>query len=130
MKKFDNFKSNLRVLEKAKDEDISNDFIKSGIIDKFYIQFELAWKTMKDFLKYEGASEAKTGSPRDIIKVAYKFYDFVDEEKWLGMLADRNDTAHIYDGEAADWLVDKILNSYIGCFKEMEAFLDERYPKE
>ena len=46
------------------------------------------------------------------------------------MLADRNDTAHIYDGEAADRLVDKILNSYIGCFKEMEAFLDERYPKE
>ncbi len=127
MKKFENFKSNLRVLEKAKEEDLSNDFIKSGIIDKFYIQFELSWKTMKDFLKYEGVSEAKTGSPRDIIKAAYRFYGFVDEEKWLGMLTDRNDTAHIYDGEAADRLVDKILNTYIGCFKEMEAFLDERY---
>ncbi len=129
MKKFENFKSNLRVLEKAKDEDLSNDFIKSGIIDKFYIQFELSWKTMKDFLKYEGVSEAKTGSPRDIIKAAYKYYEFVDEEKWLGMLADRNDTAYIYDGEAADRLVDKILNSYIGCFKDMEVFLDERYGK-
>lgn len=53
----------------------------------------------------------------------------VDEEKWLGMLADRNDTAYIYDGEAADRLVDKILNSYIGCFKDMEVFLDERYGK-
>lgn len=127
MKKFENFKSNLRILEKAKNEDLSNDFIKSGIIDKFYIQFELSWKTMKDFLKYEGVSEAKTGSPRDIIKAAYKYYEFVDEEKWLGMLADRNDTAHIYDGEAADRLVDKILNSYIGCFKEMEVFLDGRY---
>lgn len=127
MKKFENFKSNLRVLEKAKEEDLSNDFIKSGIIDKFYIQFELSWKTMKDFLKYEGVSEAKTGSPRDIIKAAYRFYGFVDEEKWLGMLTDRNDTTHIYDGEAADRLVDKILNTYIGCFKEMEAFLDERY---
>ena len=127
MKKFENFKSNLRILEKAKNEDLSNDFIKSGIIDKFYIQFELSWKTMKDFLKYEGVSEAKTGSPRDIIKAAYKYYEFVDEEKWLGMLADRNDTAHIYDGEAADRLVDKILNSYIGCFKDMEVFLNERY---
>ena len=127
MKKFENFKSNLRVLERAKAEDLSNDFIKSGIIDKFYIQFELSWKALKDYLKYEGVSEAKTGSPRDIIKAAYKYYGFVDEEKWLGMLADTNDTAHIYDAEAADRLVEKILDSYIGCFKEMEVFLDERY---
>lgn len=45
------------------------------------------------------------------------------------MLTDRNDTVHIYDGEAADRLVYKILDSYIGCFKEMEVFLDERYGK-
>ena len=43
MKKYENFKSNLRVLESAEKEDLSNEFIKSGIIDKFYIQFELAW---------------------------------------------------------------------------------------
>ena len=114
MKKYENFKSNLHILENAGKEDLSNEFIKSGIIDKFSIQFELAWKSMKDFLKYEGVSEAKTGSPRDIIKAAYKYYGFIDEEKWLGMLSDRNDTAHIYDGGAADRLVGKILNSYIG----------------
>ena len=127
MKKFENYKSNLRILESAEKEDLSNEFIKSGIIDKFYIQFELAWKTMKDFLKYEGVSEAKTGFPREIIKAAYKSYGFMDEEKWLGMLSDRNDTAHIYDGDAADRLVEKILTSYIGEFKEMERFFNERY---
>ena len=127
MKKYENFKSNLRVLESAENEDLSNEFIKSGIIDKFYIQFELAWKAIKDFLKYEGVSEAKTGSPREIMMAAYKYYGFVDEVKWLGMLSDRNDTAHIYDGDAADRLIEKILNSYIGEFKEMESYFDERY---
>ena len=127
MKKFDNFKSNLRILEKAQDEDITNEFIKSGIIDKFYIQFELAWKTMKEYLKYEGIVEAKTGSPRDIIKAAYKFYEFMNEDNWISMLNERNDTAHIYDGDAADRLVEKILNSYIDEVKKMEIYIEERY---
>lgn len=44
MKKFDNFVSYVGVLAKAKDEDLENEFIISGIIDKFSIQFELGWK--------------------------------------------------------------------------------------
>ena len=39
MKKFDNFISNLDVLERAENEDLNNEFILSGIIDKFFIQF-------------------------------------------------------------------------------------------
>ena len=35
MKKFDNFISNLNVLEKAENEDLNNEFVISGIIDKF-----------------------------------------------------------------------------------------------
>ncbi len=127
MKKFENFKSNLRILENAENEDLSNEFIKSGIIDKFYIQFELAWKVMKEYLKDEGVAGAATGSPRNIIKEAYKICGFVNEDIWLEMLKDRNDTAHIYDKEVADRLVDKILNSYIKAFKVMEAYFEERY---
>ena len=44
MKKFDNFISNLNVLEKAENEDLENEFVISGIIDKFFIQFELSMK--------------------------------------------------------------------------------------
>ena len=130
MKKLDNYSSNLRVLEKAKDEDITNEFIKSGIIDKFYIQFELAWKTLKEYLKYEGVKEAATGSPRDIIKAAYRYYGCIEEEKWLDMLSERNDTAHIYNKEAADRLVNKILDEYVAEFGELESFLQGRYGDE
>ena len=41
MKKFDHFKSNLNVLALADQEDLTNEFIIGGIIDKFFIQFEL-----------------------------------------------------------------------------------------
>lgn len=48
MKKFEHFKSNLKVLVTAENEDLSNEFIVGGIIDKFFVQFELGWKVLKE----------------------------------------------------------------------------------
>ena len=41
MKKFDNYKSNLAVLSRAGEQDLTNEFIIGGIIVKFSLQFEL-----------------------------------------------------------------------------------------
>ncbi|HIS63414.1 MAG TPA: nucleotidyltransferase substrate binding protein [Candidatus Scybalomonas excrementigallinarum] len=127
MKKFDNFVSHIDVLAKAKDEDLENEFIISGIIDKFSIQFELGWKVLKELLKYEGRSVANTGSPREILKASYAVYDFIEEDVWLSMLKSRNDLTHIYDGNAARQLVDKILDSYIPAFLKMKDGVLEYY---
>ena len=86
MKKFDNYQSNLRVLETAKEQDLDNEFIVSGIIDKFFVQFELGWKVLKELLTYEGAASAGSGSPREIIKQAFRFYPCIEEDVWLSML--------------------------------------------
>lgn len=127
MKKFENFVSNLQVLSRAQKEDLNNEFIISGIIDKFFIQFELGWKVLKELLKYEGRKEANTGSPREIIKVAYTIYDFIDEDVWISMLKSRNDMTHIYNGEAARELVNDILNVYIPNFLKMKDEILLRY---
>lgn len=127
MKKFDNYKSNLTILSKAHNEDLENEFIISGIIDKFFIQFELAWKVLKELLRYEGNSIANTGSPREIIKAAYAVYEFIDEAVWLSMLKERNNMTHIYDGNAAKELVDKIIEQYIPTFNLMEEKIESRY---
>ena len=127
MKKFENYSSNLSVLSRAGEEDLSNEFIISGIIDKFFIQFELGWKVLKELLRYEGKSVAGTGSPREIIKAAYAVYDFMDEERWLLMLKSRNDMTHIYDGSAALELVERILNDFIPEFQRMQTEIKKRY---
>ena len=127
MKKFDNYKSNLAILSKANNEDLENEFIISGIIDKFFIQFELAWKVLKELLRYEGNSVANTGSPREIIKAAYAVYEFIDEKVWLSMLKQRNDMTHIYDGNAAKELVRNIINEYIPTFYLMQKEIEIRY---
>ena len=127
MKKYENYVSHLRVLERAGQERLDNEFIVSGIIDKFSIQFELWWKLLKELLAYEGSSVAKTGSPRSIIKEAYAVYPFFDGELWLDMLKDRNDMAHIYDGSAATELVGRILRTYIPQFLKLEEELNIKY---
>ena len=127
MKKYENFANNLSVLSRANGEDLTNEFIIGGIIDKFFIQFELGWKLWKELLKYEGVAKAATGSPREIIKEAYKYFDFMDAEIWLDMLKSRNDMTHIYNGKQARALVDTIIKEYIPEFQKMQQNLLKMY---
>ena len=127
MKKFENYKSNLAVLSRAYKEDLENEFIISGIIDKFFIQFELSWKVLKELLRYEGRSIANTGSPREIIKATYAIYEFIDESVWLDMLQKRNNMTHIYDGNEAKTLVEIILKQYIPAFIKLSEEIEEKY---
>ena len=46
MKKYENFASALANLEDAPNQDLSNDFVQSGLINKFNLQFELSWKLL------------------------------------------------------------------------------------
>jgi nucleotidyltransferase substrate binding protein (TIGR01987 family) len=130
MKKFDQYVRHLQVFCRAEQEDVTNEFIVSGIIDKFYIQFELGGKVLKELLRYEGANQAATGSPREIIKTAYAYFHFMEEDVWLEMLRDRNDATHIYNEEAAQQLVEKILHQYIGVFVSLEQQIRARYGDE
>ncbi len=88
MKKFDNYSSALETLRRSKDQDLENEFVQGGIIARFSLQFELGWKLLKELMKYEGDRVAATGSPREIIKAAYAYYDWMDEENWSHMLRD------------------------------------------
>lgn len=125
-----NYKANLSVLRQAPEQDLHNEFILSGIIDKFAMQFELSWKLLRKALEYEGRLDAATGSPRGIIKAAYDAYDFLDEGIWLRMLDDRNAAEHVYDEALARRLVDDIISTYIAAFDDLLANLERLYPAE
>ena len=127
MKKLDHYRANLEVLSKAGQQDLENEIVIGGIIDKFMIQFELGWKVLKELLQYEGRSEARSGSPREILKTAFQVYDFVDEDLWIAMLRDRNNMSHIYDGHAARRLALTIIDAYIPAFQRMEREIVKRY---
>lgn len=47
MRKYENCAAALQVLSKASEQDLENEFVRSGVIDKFSLQFELGRKLLK-----------------------------------------------------------------------------------
>jgi len=64
---FENALERLKEGINEKDSDIVID----GILHRFEFTFELAWKTLKDYLEYQGIV-SKIGSPREIIQEGFK----------------------------------------------------------
>ncbi len=127
MKKYENYVAAFDVLRRAPEQDLTNDFVQSGIIDKFAVQFELGWKLLKRLLAYEGEPAAATGSPCDVLKAASAIYDFMDEDVWLSMLRDRNKMMHIYDANEAASLLKATLERYLPEFERLQEGLLARY---
>lgn len=130
MSKFEGYRANLVVLRRAPDQDLNNEFIQSGIIYKFVMQFELSWRLLYKTLEHEGKMSAVTCSPRGVIKSAYATYDFIDEDAWLSMLNDRNASEHVYDSALAERLVTVILDRYIPEFEKLLSCLIDLYGEE
>ena len=100
-----------------------NEIVVDATIHRFEFTFELAWKTMKDYLEYQGIVES-IGSPREIIKLSFKHNLIDDGEKWIEMMLARNSLAHIYDEQTSRIIYINIKNNYVellGKFaKELE----------
>lgn len=74
--------------------------------------------------------EAKTGSPREIIKLAYRERLINDEELWINMLKDRNDAAHHYKNSAAVLYMGRITDRYMDVIKKLIHTLSDFIPAE
>ena len=60
--------------------------IRLGIVGIYRITFEQSWKMMKEILENHGYEEGATGSPKIILKTAYKAGMIKDEKLWLRAL--------------------------------------------
>lgn len=121
MKKFEQMKRQYASLRGYLDEtDLSDKNISATTAD-FDRLFELAWKTMKVYL-YEDLAiyEAKTASPREILKLAAAQELLSDDLLWFQMLKDRNDDSHIYRKADAVIYMSKIASRYL---PEMERLI-------
>ena len=62
----------------------------TGLVGLYEICFEQSWKMMKEILEMHGFEEGATGSPKIILKTAYKAGMIKDETLWLQGLQARN----------------------------------------
>lgn len=119
------YKNALTKLEEALSEDIkelpenTKQIIIDGVLHRFEFTFELAWKTMKDYLEYMGITE-KTGSPRENIQAAFKQGIIEDGETWIAIMLSRNELSHLYDEQTSRKIYNDIKNKYLLEFKKLE----------
>lgn len=100
------------------------EFIIDGILHRFEFTFELAWKTMKDYLEYMGVTQ-KIESTRETIQSGFKQGIIEDGEMWINMMLARNSLAHIYDEEESRKVYKKIKEEYIFLLQNMKEKFDE-----
>lgn len=120
MKKYENF---LHALDNLQDiylyEEPYSNVILTGMVGLFEVCFEQSWKAMKEILEDNGYDESKTGSPKQILKLAYQARMISDEELWLDALVSRNNVSHSYNQGIALDIVKKTKTQYVTLFEKL-----------
>ena len=116
-RKEDFLKALYRLEEATKEKETQ--IVIDGVLHRFEFTFELAWKTLKDYLEYMGIVE-KTGSPREVIKSAYAQGIIQEGEQWINMMLARNSLSHLYDEEASREIYDDIKSTYLKLLEQLK----------
>lgn len=82
---------------------------------------------MKEILENSGYSEGATGSPRAILKTAYKAGMINDEEMWLDALISRNNVAHAYNKSIAMDIIHQTKDRYYDMFVRLQNTIDQHW---
>lgn len=128
MKKYENFKSALKNLKDiySYEEPYGNVEI-AGMVGLYEICFEQAQKAMKEILENQGYAEGATGSPRTILKTAYKAGMIDDEGMWLDALVSRNNVAHAYNAAIAMDIINQTKDRYYDMFFKLSQNIEENW---
>ena len=95
---------------------------RAGLVQIFELAFELAWKTLKDLLFYEGYDET---TPRDVLRTAFPagYLSEAAAETALDALGKRHLLSHTYDEKLAEMAVGLIRERYTPMLLELLATL-------
>ena len=126
IQRFENFqKANSNLLETAdclKQYGL-NKIYTMALIQTFEMSFELAWKTMKDYLEYYGTP---VENPRSTIKEAFAQKLITDGQLWIEMMEARNKTSHTYKETFARQTAECILKTYIPLLNDLEKVFESK----
>ena len=110
--------------EKSLEDEILDEMIKEGLIQRFEYTHELAWNVMKDYAEYQG--NANIGGSRDASREAFQLKLITNGHIWMDMITSRNKTSHTYNEETANEIYDKILKEYYPAFIEFKDTMEEK----
>jgi nucleotidyltransferase substrate binding protein (TIGR01987 family) len=121
-----NFERALRLLREAMAEgpEALNQLEKEGVIQRFEYCFELAWKTVKDYMETSGVV-FDVVMPRQVIKEAFAAKVLNDGATWIAMLDHRNLLSHTYNPVVFEQAVAAIHQRYLPQLEQLHTFLQQ-----
>ena len=132
IQRFQNFSRAFILLRSALEEKEIEEFSEleqEGIIQRFEYSFELAWKTLKDYLEYSGLT-LKESTPRNVLKEAAASGIFnsagIAPDVFLDMLLARNALSHTYDFEKFKIVLQKAKPQFLGELEKLYQFFLEK----
>ncbi|MCF8224742.1 MAG: nucleotidyltransferase substrate binding protein [Bacteroidales bacterium] len=111
-KAFSNLQNGVQLAKEKKLSELEG----QGLIQAFEFTFELAWKTLKDYLEF---NSVQATFPRDVIKNAFQYTIIDDGDLWMDMLEKRNLMAHTYDETKAQLAQELIITKYYKQFEQL-----------
>lgn len=127
--RFDNLQRayrRLRSMLELAAQDPDSDVIRMAVIKAYEFTFELSWKTLKDYLSYNGI-DARL--PREAIKQAFATGLLIDGQLWIDMLEERNLMAHTDDDARAKAAVTQIQTRYLAGLDQLHSLLSSKLEK-
>lgn len=127
--RFNNFEKAFNLLKSVFEEKEINELSlleQEGVVQRFEYTYELAWKTLKDYLEYNGSLNNIDISPRNIFKEAYSAKIINSQDEFIDMMLSRNLLSHTYDFIKFKEIINKIKNNYLKILNELYSFFLER----
>ena len=126
--RFENFERGFLLLRSAlegRTVDQLNQLEQEGVVQRFEYTFELAWKTLKDYLENAGVTLDQI-TPRSVIKAAFAAKLIDDGQAWIDMLTHRNLMSHTYDCAKFQEVVAALKDRYLAKLEEMYLLLKKQ----
>ncbi len=122
--RFNNFKKALVKLSEAVDQDFTSlsELEVEGLIQRFEYTYELAWKTMQDYLRINGYQEIS--GPTPVLEQALQAGIIKDGDGWKRMKKSRELSSHTYDEHTAAEIASDIVTVYHNLFIQLETRLE------
>lgn len=119
--RYSNFRRSIDNLEEALATAEPSKLERQGIIKAFELCYELAWKTLQDYLAELGYQN--TIGPKPVVRQAFEIGLVHDGELWARMHRARNESAHLYSEQKAVALEKELRDDFAPALSQLAADL-------
>ena len=127
--RFEHFSRAFRLLRSALEDQTVGDYNQleqEGLIQRFEYTFELAWKTLKDYLEYNGV-QLEAANPRNVIKECVNSGMFnsaeLNGEVFIEMMLARNALSHTYDFDRFREVIIRVQSEFLPQLEQLYLYL-------